>query len=165
MAGEESPYENLDVGYFEWPLPTTEEFTAIRFLTKTGVARFWNKIKDKFVKIPSGGTAGQALVKTDTGIVWGDITANQASTLARTTDISNVIAPIIMRENLTDNEALDFKQFYPEWTVGFDYKQNWIIRYGEDLYRIGQDHTSQEQWVPGTVGTEALYSKIEITEE
>lgn len=77
------------------------------------------------------------------------VVANQASTSAGMTDISNVIAPIIMREDLADDEAFNFKQFYPEWTVGFDYKKNWIIRYGEDLYRIGQDHTSQEQWVPG----------------
>ena len=75
------------------------------------------------------------------------------------------ISPIIMRSGLSDNEAVLLEEFYPKWTVGFDYKQNWIIRYGDNLYRIGQDHTSQEQWVPGETGTEALYSKIEITEE
>lgn len=47
-----------------------------RFLNKTGVASLWNKIKDKFVKIPSGGTTGQALVKTETGIEWGDVAAD-----------------------------------------------------------------------------------------
>lgn len=73
MADEETPYENLDVGYIEFPMPTTEEITAIRFLNKIGVARLWNKIKDKFVKIPSGGTTGQALVKTETSIEWGDV--------------------------------------------------------------------------------------------
>ena len=69
----EEPYDNLDIGYVEWPMPTTEEFTVIRFLSKIGVAQLWQKIKDKFVKIPSGGTTGQALVKTDTGIEWGDV--------------------------------------------------------------------------------------------
>lgn len=71
---------------------------------------------------------------------------------------------LIMRANFTDAEAATYISVYPEWQVGFDYKKNWIIRYGEDLYRIGQDHTSQEQWVPGADGTTALYSKIEITE-
>lgn len=68
----EDPYENLDIGYFEMPLPNTEEFTVIRFLTKTGVARLWDKIKNKFVKIPSGGITGQALIKGENGIVWGN---------------------------------------------------------------------------------------------
>ena len=69
----DTPYEKLDTAYFEMPIPNTEEFTVIRFLTKTGVARLWDKIKDKFVKIPSGGTTGQALVKTDSGIQWHDV--------------------------------------------------------------------------------------------
>lgn len=69
----EEPYDNLDIGYVEWPMPTTEEFTTVRFLDKTGVAQLWQKIKDKFVKMPSGGTTGQALVKTETGIQWGDV--------------------------------------------------------------------------------------------
>ena len=73
-------------------------------------------------------------------------------------------SPIIMRAGLSDKEASTVASLYTEWTVGFDYKRNWIIRYDDNLYRIGQDHTSQEQWVPGTAGTEALYSKIEITE-
>ena len=72
----DTPYEKLDTAYFEMPIPNTEEFTVIRFLTKTGVARLWDKIKDKFVKIPSGGTTGQALVKTETGVEWGDVAAD-----------------------------------------------------------------------------------------
>lgn len=93
------------------------------------------------------------------------VTANKTAATAGMTDISNVIAPIIMRENLTDEEAVEYLNFYPEWKVGFDYKKNWIIKYNGDLYRIGQDHTSQEQWVPGETGADSLYSKIEITEE
>ena len=78
--------------------------------------------------------------------------------------ITDPIPSMLMRSNLTDTEALNYISVYPEWVVGFDYKKDWIIRHGEDLYRIGQDHTSQEQWVPGADGTTALYSKIEITE-
>lgn len=69
----EEPYDNLDIGYVEWPMPTTEEFTYIRFLSKDGLARLWTKIKDKFMKIPVGGTTGQVLCKTDTGFGWKDI--------------------------------------------------------------------------------------------
>lgn len=78
--------------------------------------------------------------------------------------ITDPMPSLIMRANLTDTEAATYISVYPEWQVGFDYKKDWIIRYGENLYRIGQDHTSQEQWTPGADGTTALYSKIEITE-
>lgn len=90
--------------------------------------------------------------------------ATQTSVMSLAT-VTDPIPPLIMRANLTDTEAINYISVYPEWTVGFDYKQNWIIRYGEDLYRIGQDHTSQEQWTPGADGTTALYSKINISDD
>ena len=90
------------------------------------------------------------------------VVSNNDISTSKFTSVQNAIAPIIMRENLTDKEAIDFQEFYPSWQVGFDYKKDWIIQYDGSLYRIGQDHTSQEQWVPGETGTEALYSKIEI---
>ena len=90
--------------------------------------------------------------------------ATQTSILSLAT-VTDPIPSMLMRANLTDDEAVNYISVYPEWQVGFDYKQDWILRYGEDLYRVGQDHTSQEQWVPGSEGTDALYSKIEITED
>ena len=72
----EEPYDDLDIGYDEWPMPTTETFEVVRFLGKNGVARLWSRIKDKFIKIPSGGVNGQALIKTEDGCGWGDVTAD-----------------------------------------------------------------------------------------
>ena len=92
------------------------------------------------------------------------VTANQNYTAIAIGSMGSAIAPIIMRVNLSDKEAVNLETFYPEWKTGVDYKQNWIVRYDGSLYRIGQDHTSQEQWIPGSDGTTSLYSKIEITE-
>ena len=86
----------------------------------------------------------------------------QASIMSLAT-VTDPVPSLLMRANLTDDEAVNYISVYPEYKVGFDYKQGWIFRYGEDLYRVGQDHTSQEQWVPGETGTESLYSKIEFT--
>ena len=77
----------------------------------------------------------------------------------------NALSRILMRTNLCDKEARSFASLYPLWEPNYSYKKDWIIQYNNILYRIGQDHTSQEQWVPGAEGTTALYSKIEITEE
>lgn len=73
MADEETPFDDLDIGYFEFPLPTTQELTVVRFLDKTGVARLWAKIQDKFFKIPTGGENGQALIKGTGGTTWGNL--------------------------------------------------------------------------------------------
>lgn len=90
--------------------------------------------------------------------------ATQASVLSLAT-ITDPIPALIMRADLTDIEASNYVSVYPKWQAGFNYKKDWIIRYEGDLYRIGQDHTSQEQWVPGAEGTTALYSKIDISED
>ena len=64
---------------------------------------------------------------------------------------------------LSNSELRNYN--FMSWQSGYDYKKDWIIEYDGNLYRIGQDHTSQAQWIPGTPGTESLYSKIEIAEE
>lgn len=74
----------------------------------------------------------------------------------------------IMMMQITDTDLEDIKRFksiYPEWIINKFYKKDWIIQYDGSLYRIGQDHTSQAQWIPGSEGTTALYSKISISEE
>lgn len=70
-----------------------------------------------------------------------------------------------MSVNLTDTQALEIPLLFDEWTLDTSYKKDQIIRHDGELYRIGQDHTSQAQWVPGETGTTALYSHIEISEE
>lgn len=67
--------------------------------------------------------------------------------------------------NLTDEQALSIPLLFDEWIKNKEYKKDYIIRYNGELYRIGQTHTSQEQWKPGDEGTTALYSHISITGE
>lgn len=93
------------------------------------------------------------------------VNQNQATTSTDISSVMTAISPIIMRADLTDKEASASKPLFPQWQVGFDYKKDWIISYNGELYRIGQDHTSQEQWTPGSEGTTALYSNITISEE
>ena len=79
-------------------------------------------------------------------------------------DVYDILPYLIERANLEDEYASKFKYAYPNWEPNKNYKKDWVIKYQDDIYRIGQDHTSQSNWIPGTSGTEALYSKIEITE-
>lgn len=76
-----------------------------------------------------------------------------------------IAARMFVRVNsdiLTDEQALTVPLLFDEWAVGVEYKKGSIVRHDDELYRIGQDHTSQEQWVPGAVGTDSLYSHITI---
>ena len=70
MADEETPFDDLDIGYFEMPIPNTEEYTVIRFLDKTGVSRLWQKIKDKFIRPTGEGSSGQFLTYNAPGVYY-----------------------------------------------------------------------------------------------
>lgn len=79
-----------------------------------------------------------------------------------------IAAHMFVRTNsntLTDKQALAVPLLFDEWSVGVEYEKDHIVRYNDELYRIGQNHTSQEQWIPGSTGTDALYSHIVIGED
>lgn len=76
-----------------------------------------------------------------------------------------IAARMFIRTNsdaLTDEQAATVSLLFDEWAVGVEYKRGSVIRHDGELYRIGQDHTSQGQWVPGADGTDSLYSHIVI---
>lgn len=62
--------------------------------------------------------------------------------------------------NLTDEQALIVAEYYPEWQSNHDYHAENILKYDDMLYRVVQDHSSQEQWTPSD--TESLYTEISI---
>lgn len=73
--------------------------------------------------------------------------------------------PMMVQANsasIPDAQAVQIPLLFREWKVGDSYTRNEIIRHEGELYRIGQDHTSQAQWVPGAVGVTALYSQTAL---
>ena len=55
----------------------------------------------------------------------------------------------IVANQVTDDEvALEIKEFYDIWTMGVNYKVGQYITYNDILYKVLQDHTSQENWAP-----------------
>lgn len=70
---------------------------------------------------------------------------------------------VMMCSDLDDSDATEYKDLYPEWRVGKKYRTDDVFRHEEELYRVNQDHTAQEQWEPGGEGTESLYTHIAVT--
>ena len=50
--------------------------------------------------------------------------------------------------NLTDEEALDNVDVFPNWAIGVSYETGDRVRYQEVLYKVLQAHVSQEDWTP-----------------
>ena len=59
---------------------------------------------------------------------------------------------------LDDTEALEVPELFPSWEVGKAYAVGDRMRYGEQLYKVVQTHTSQADWTPDA--TPALYTPV-----
>ena len=63
---------------------------------------------------------------------------------------------------LDDAAALDAMAIYPAWAIGAAYAVNDRRRYGANLYKCVQAHTSQADWTPDA--TPALWVKVSVEE-
>lgn len=67
--------------------------------------------------------------------------------------------------SFTDEQALQVSDLYPAYAVGVNYKKDERFTYNGRLFKVAQDHTSQEQWIPGESGTESLYVNLEMADD
>lgn len=72
----------------------------------------------------------------------------------------------INRIDLTDNEALSVKDFYPTWEskIGNNVEQGYKMLYDGNLWKVRQNHLVQEIYPP-SLATAALYEVINYQHE
>ena len=61
---------------------------------------------------------------------------------------------------LNDDEALKVKDMYPEWTPGIEVKTGEKYQHEGWLWRVVQDHTTQDGWEP-SMDTASLWERID----
>lgn len=62
---------------------------------------------------------------------------------------------LIRVDDLSEDELMDMIDLYESYKVGKSYKADDIFKYDGKLYKVIQEHTSQEDWVPSELP--ALY--------
>lgn len=66
----------------------------------------------------------------------------------------------VQQADLTDEQALLVEALYPEWVSDTKYVTGCRVRYDDILYKVLQDHTSQDIWTPDVAPS--LFAKIII---
>ena len=72
-------------------------------------------------------------------------------------------AIVKVRDLVDDVQAVEVKALYPTWKIDTQYVAGERILYNEVLYKVLQDHTSQETWTP--TDAPSLFAKILIPDE
>ena len=65
-------------------------------------------------------------------------------------------------KNQSDETLIDNKVAFPFWQPGILVNTDEIYRYSDDIYRVIQPHTTQDDWTPDKVP--ALFVKISVEE-
>lgn len=76
-------------------------------------------------------------------------------------EAENIIAALVrLREAATDEQALNVPVLYPAWRSGAEYITGARVLHGGTLYKVLQDHISQETWAPEK--TPSLFARVLI---
>ena len=65
-----------------------------------------------------------------------------------------------LRELATDEMSLEVPVLYPTWKSEVEYKAGQRVLYNDILYKVLQDHTSQETWTP--IDAPSLFAQVLI---
>lgn len=65
-------------------------------------------------------------------------------------------------DNFTDEKILQVPAFVEKWAAGISYAAGKRLEYNGTIYKVLQEHVSQETWTPETAA--ALYAKLLITD-
>lgn len=78
--------------------------------------------------------------------------------LARAMELRKIIEEAMSKEE--DTVVLETPQLLPEWKEGITYVTGKKIQYGGIVWKVLQDHTSQEGWEPGVAPS--LFAEVLI---
>ena len=92
---------------------------------------------------------------------------NEAAERSRPLTAEEVYRMLIVQQinslTVDDSTALRMREFYPEWTSGTAYTVGYKVQYKGTLYKVLQDHTSQETWTPDAAPS--MFAKVLIPDE
>lgn len=114
-------------------------------------------VMDGTYKAP-GVAEAQAIADEAKTIAESAGTDPQLQALARVQVATMSLAPMAASDLAT------FRDYWPEWEAGKDYKQNDPLRYKGLFYRVSQDTTSSDVYPPDTAG-ESLYYPVTIADD
>lgn len=83
--------------------------------------------------------------------------------LTRTRAQAIVDALVKLRKAATDEQAIEVVALYPIWKVEVEYKVGDRVTFNDVLYKVLQDHISQENWNPEI--SPSLFTKVLVADD
>lgn len=100
---------------------------------------------------------GEIYIKTEEELALSEA---GISTVTEAEQLRQELNEII--SEMTDEEAIERPILFPNWKSGKEYTVNERIRYGGRIFKVLQNHTSQENWTPSRAPS--LFAEILTSE-
>ena len=148
--------DNKVRGYTTEPITGSVELTNEEYLRQINSVGVWTKQGEAYTLSPYPPvtpTPEEVADRNDAIVFVGVHTA--MAELARLQLKTLTLTPV---------ERYKIRFLYPQWKdlIGSPLKKvdTPYLMNGKDFYLVNQDHTPQAQWIPGSAGTDALYSLV-----
>lgn len=100
-------------------------------------------------------------IKTKVQEDFEQSTSQVTSNIPRQQDVYKLLQMTINTMQLSDQESLEIKSLYPEWStfIGKTVAKDTKLKYEDKLFKVVQEHLVQEQYPP-SIDTASLYTQI-----
>lgn len=77
------------------------------------------------------------------------------------TALRKALEILLPKTEVSKEDALTMTVLYPKWEPNTHYTMPYKVKHNGTLYEIRQEHTSQAQYPPDSIGVESLYTVID----
>ena len=162
--GHGDKYTHAQGNYFDEPLMTDEGIYRYKYVNGAVAEKTEEEIAEEIGQLPPPEPTANEKIEVLTTTVSDMLGAELANNSYVPLQYNRFLQIQVQAANLTDTQAMEVADLYPEWQANTKYTVDTILKYGKNadnetqLYRVIQEHISQDDWRPDI--TASLYKAI-----
>lgn len=157
-------YTHAQNHYFDKTIMTNEGIYRYKYVNNTATEKTEEEIVEEIEQLPPPEPTANEKITTLTSAVSSMLDVELIDDVAIPMQYNRFLQMQVQAANLTDMQAMEVADLYPEWQASTKYTVDTILKYGKNadnetqLYRVIQEHVSQDDWKPDI--TASLYKAI-----
>lgn len=162
--GTGDKYTHAQSHYLDKPIITNKGIYRYKYVDNIVTEKTEEEIAEEIEQLPPPEPITNEKVVTLTNTVSNMLGAELTNDATVPMQYNRFLQMQVQAANLTDTQAMEVADLYPEWQANTKYIVDTILKYGKNtdnetqLYKVIQEHVSQDDWRPDV--TVSLYKAI-----
>lgn len=161
--GHGDKYAHAQGHYFDKPIMTDVGIYRYKYIDNAVDEKTEEEIAEEIGQLPEPEPTENEKIETLTSAVSSMLGAELTDNIVPL-QYNRFLQMQVQTANLTDTQVMEVADLYPDWQTNIKYAVDTILKYGKNadnetqLYRVIQEHVSQDDWRPDI--TASLYKAI-----